>query len=77
VKFSYKEAKEYEGIDAEIAAIEDKIRELDSRLAGASSDYLQLQQLMKEKEEAEDCLEKKLERWVYLNELAEKIENNK
>ncbi len=77
VKFSYKEAKEYEEIDAEIAAIEEKIRELDSRLAGASSDYLQLQQLMKEKEEAEDCLEKKLERWVYLNELAEKIENSK
>jgi len=77
LKFSYKEAKEYEEIDAEIAAIEERIRELDGRLAGASSDYLQLQQLMKEKEEAEECLEKKLERWVYLNELAEKIENSK
>lgn len=77
LKFSYKEAKEFEEIDAEIAAIEERIRDLDSRLAGVSSDYLQLQQLMKEKEEAEDCLEKKLERWVYLNELAEKIENNK
>lgn len=77
LKFSYKEAKEYEEIDAEIAAIEEKIRELDSRLAGASSDYLMLQQLMREKEEAEDFLERKMERWVYLNELAEKIGDNK
>ncbi|HWR60760.1 MAG TPA: ABC-F family ATP-binding cassette domain-containing protein [Clostridia bacterium] len=77
LKFSYKEAKEYEEIDAVIAALEERIRELDGRLAGASSDYVLLQQLMKDKEEAEGLLEEKLERWVYLNELAEKIENNK
>jgi len=77
LKFSYKEAKEYEEIDAVIAGLEERIRELDSRLAGASSDYVLLQQLMKDKEEAEGLLEEKLERWVYLNELAEKIENNK
>ncbi|HYE82031.1 MAG TPA: ABC-F family ATP-binding cassette domain-containing protein [Clostridia bacterium] len=74
VKFTFKEQREYEEIDSVIALLEDKIKELTDKLAAAASDYVQLQALMKEKEEAEQQLEEKLERWVYLNELAEKIE---
>lgn len=77
LKFSYKEAREYEEIDSVIALLEEKVQELDKQLADAASDYVLLQQLMKDKEEAERRLEDKMERWVYLNELAEKIENSK
>ncbi len=77
VKFSYKEQKEYEEIDNVIALLEERIQELNNQIAEASSDYVALQQLMKEKEEVESQLEEKMERWVYLNELAEKIAKNK
>jgi ATP-binding cassette subfamily F protein uup len=77
LKFSYKEAKEYEEIDEVIALLEEKVQELDKQLASAASDYVLLQQLMKDKEEAVCQLEDKMDRWIYLNELAEKIENNK
>ncbi|MDD3705056.1 MAG: ABC transporter C-terminal domain-containing protein, partial [Clostridiaceae bacterium] len=50
---------------------------LDKRIAEAASDYVLLQKLMNEKEDVEHQLEEKLERWVYLNELAEKIAKNK
>jgi ATP-binding cassette subfamily F protein uup len=77
LKFSYKEAKEYEEIDEVIALLEEKVQELDKQLASAASDYVLLQQLMKDKEEAVRQLEEKMDRWIYLNELAEKIENNR
>ena len=77
LKFSYKETKEYEEIDAVIALLEGKIRELDKQLIDVASDYVLLQKLMKEKEETERQLEDKMERWVYLNELAERISKNK
>ncbi|KUO76979.1 MAG: ABC transporter [Clostridia bacterium BRH_c25] len=74
VKFTFKEQREYEEIDTVIALSEEKVKELTDKLAAAASDYVLLQKLMKEKEEAEHQLEEKMERWVYLNELAEKIE---
>lgn len=77
VKFSYKEQKEYEEIDDVIALLEERIQELDKQIVDAASDYVLLQQLMKEKEAVEHQLEEKMERWVYLNELAEKISKNK
>lgn len=77
VKFSYKEQKEYEEIDDAIALLEERLQELDKRIAEAASDYVLLQKLMNEKEDVEHQLEEKLERWVYLNELAEKIAKNK
>ncbi|KYH28273.1 MULTISPECIES: ABC-F family ATP-binding cassette domain-containing protein [Clostridium] len=77
LKFSYKEQKEYEEIDSVIASLEEKIEELENKINEASSDYGMLQDLLKEKEEVEKELEEKMERWVYLNELAEKIENSK
>ncbi len=77
LKFSFKEQKEYDEIDAVIAGLEEKLVELDTQIADAASDYVTLQQLMKAKEETEHHLEEKMERWVYLNELAEKIESSK
>lgn len=77
LKFTFKEQKEYEQIDDVVADLEGKIDEINSKLAAASADYVLLQQLMTEKEELEKQLEEKMERWVYLNDLAERIENSK
>lgn len=77
LKFTYKEQKEYEEIDDVIASIENKIQDLDTEIDKAASDYELLQKLLNEKEEQERLLEEKMERWVYLNDLAEKIEEAK
>jgi len=77
LKFTFKEQKEYEEIDDVIASIERSIQELDIEIENAASDYERLQKLLIEKEEQERLLEEKMERWVYLNELAEKIEEAK
>ena len=74
LKFSYKEQKEYETIDADIASLEDKIASLETEIAGAATEYSKLTALMAEKEQTEAALEEKMERWVYLNDLAEQIE---
>ena len=77
LKFSYKEQKEYETIDEDIAALEEKIENLDAEMAANATNSAKLSELMKAKEEAEKELEEKMERWVYLNDLAEQIEAQK
>ena len=77
LKLSYKEQREYEEIDGIILELEDKIREIDEKIEGASTDYLLLQELLEEKDNLNSELDKKMERWVYLNELVEKIEEQK
>jgi len=74
LKFSYKEQREYETIDADIAALEGQIATLEEEMATAATNYGKLQEMTAKKEAAETALEEKMERWVYLNELAEKIE---
>jgi ATP-binding cassette subfamily F protein uup len=76
-KFSYKEQKEYDEIEADIAKIEEKIESLDNQMATSVSEYSKLQDMMKLKSEAEKQLEVKYERWEYLNDLAAKIDKNK
>lgn len=73
LKFSYKEQKEYETIDEDIAALEERISGLEAEMTEAATNYGKLQELAKAKEDAEALLEEKMERWVYLNELAEQI----
>ena len=73
-KFTFKEQKEFEVIDEDIAKLEEKIETLDKEMAKNSSNYGKLNELMKEKEEAKKELEHKYERWEYLNEIAEAIE---
>jgi ATP-binding cassette subfamily F protein uup len=75
LKFSYKEQREYDSIDGEIAKLEDKIAELDEQIAAAATQYGRLNELTEEKMRVEEELEAKMERWVELNELAEKIAN--
>lgn len=77
LKFSYKEQREFETIDEEIAALESAIEEVDGRIAEAGSDYCKLQELTVKRDELTAALDEKMERWVYLNDLAEKIEAQK
>lgn len=73
IKFSYQEKKDYETIDADISELEDKIAALETEIAGAATEYGRLQKLVQEKEAAESQLKEKMERWIYLNELAEQM----
>lgn len=77
LKFSYMEKREFEEIDDIIADLESKIDVTESKIEAASTDYILLQELLSEKEELKSQIDEKLKRWVYLNELAEKIEDNK
>ena len=77
LKFSYKEQKEYETIDDDIATLEDKLSQLEQEISNSASEYSKLTRLMEEKEQTEKLLEEKMERWVYLNDLAEQIKANK
>ena len=74
LKFSYKEQREYETIDQDIETLEQRIEALDEEIEKASSQYTRLEELTREKDEVQKTLDEKMERWVYLNELAEKIE---
>ena len=74
VKFSYKELREWETIDQDIAKLEGDIDILDKEMEAAASEYTRLQELLKQKQELEKKLEEKMERWMYLSELSEKIE---
>ncbi len=77
LKFSYNEQKEYQEIDEIIAGLEDTIQELDRKILEAATDYSKLNELINEKNQVDKKLEEKMERWVYLNDLAEKIEEAK
>ena len=74
LKFSFKEQREYEEIDGVIAGLEEKIAQTEALIAQNASDYAALQELTADKEELETQLAAKMERWVYLNDLAERIE---
>ena len=76
LKFSFKEQREFETIDDEIAALEDKIEELNSQVAANATNSARLNELLGEKEEMEQKLEEKMERWVYLNDLNEQIQKS-
>ena len=77
LKFTFKEQREYETIDDDIAALEEKIEKLDQDIMANATNSGKLNELTKAKEQAEAELEEKMERWVYLNDLAEKIEDQK
>ena len=77
LKFTYKEQKEYETIDDDIAKLEKQVEELEALILKSATDFVNLAQYTAQKEEVEQALEEKMERWVYLNDLAERIENEK
>lgn len=73
LKFSYKEQKEYETIDDDIAGLEERISRLDEEMMANATNSAKLSELIAEKADVEACLEEKMERWIYLNDLAEKV----
>ena len=74
LKFTYKEQKDYETIEGDIAKLEEKIEELESSMSSFASDFVKLNQIVKEKEEAEALLEEKMDRWMYLEDLKAQID---
>lgn len=74
LKFSFKEQREFETIDQDIAALEEKLEENKSSQNLCGADYEKLQQRMQEQQELENALEEKMERWMYLTDLAQRIE---
>ena len=74
VKFTYKEQREFETIDEDIAKLEEKLEDLEAQAMKNANDYGKLNKILKEKEEYEKKLEEKMDRWVYLNDLYEQIQ---
>lgn len=77
LKFTYQEQREYDTIDEDIVKLEERIEGLEQEMATVASQYTKLQELNEKKEALEKQLEEKMERWVYLNDLAEQIANNR
>ena len=77
VKFSYQEQKEYDTIDDDISNLESKIEETEKLIGESATNYSRLNELMEQKNKLEKMLEEKMDRWVYLNDLAEQIEASK
>ena len=75
LKFSYKEQREFETIDEDIAKLEEKIESLDRQMEANATNSVKLKELIEEKEKVEAQLEEKMDRWVYLNDLNERILN--
>ena len=75
LKFTYKEQKEFETIDDDIAKLEEKIEQLDEEIIENATNSGKLAELTQQKEKTEEALNEKMDRWVYLNDLAEQIAN--
>ncbi|MDO5520300.1 MAG: ABC-F family ATP-binding cassette domain-containing protein [bacterium] len=75
LKFTYNEQKEYNEIDQVIADIEEKISKTEEEIGKQATNFTKLNELMEEKSRLEQLYEEKMDRWVYLNDLAEKISN--
>ena len=74
LKFTFKEQKEFESIDEDIATLEEKIEQAEKDMKKVSADFVKLQELMDEKSRLEEKLAFKMERWVYLNDLNDRIQ---
>ena len=77
LKFSYNEQREFDTIDSDIEKLESKIAELEESTSKFATNFTKLQEILDEKSNLEKELEHKYERWEYLNNLAEEIENSK
>ncbi len=73
LKFTFKEQREYETIESDIEAIENRIAEIDAQMSTCATDFVKLNTLTIEKSQKEQELEEKMERYVYLSDLADKI----
>ncbi len=73
LRFSYKEQREYDTIEEDIANLEEQVAQKEQELMDNATDYVALQRLTEEKEALEQQLEEKMDRWMYLSDLAERI----
>ena len=74
LRFTYQEQKEYDTIEEVIAALEEKLEEIERKIPEAARDFVKLNELTMQKEETEKALEEKMERWMYLEDLAARIQ---
>ncbi|MBP3603285.1 MAG: ABC-F family ATP-binding cassette domain-containing protein [Lachnospiraceae bacterium] len=74
LKFSYKEQREYEVIEDEIAALEEKIEMLEGKILQSATDFIKLNEYTTEKEKTQQMLDEKMDRWMYLEDLKAKID---
>ena len=77
LKFTFKEQRDFETIDDDIAALEDKLAALEADMMKNATNSGKLREIMEAKDAAQQMLDEKMERWVYLNDLAERIEAQK
>lgn len=77
LRMSFKEAREYETIDHRLEDLESRIADIDAQIEKYASDFVKLTELAAAKERAEKELEEAQERWLYLTDLAERIEQQK
>lgn len=75
LRFTYQEQKDYDTIEGDIAALEEEMEQLNQEMLQYSSDFVKLNELTKQKETVEKALEEKMDRWIYLEDLAARIEN--
>ena len=73
LKFTFNEKREYETIESDIESLENQIAELEEKMLKVASDFGKLNALTKEKEALEETLTEKMERWEYLEDLAQRI----
>lgn len=74
VKFTFREQREFDTIDDDIAKLEEKLESLDRQMAANATNSVKLKELIEEKEKAEAQLEEKMDRWVYLNDIYEQMQ---
>ena len=77
LRFSFNEQREYQTIEQDIASLEQDVSRCADEMEQAGSDYVRLQQLTEEKQALEQQLSDKMDRWVYLSDLADRIEAQK
>ena len=77
LRFTYMEQKEFETIDDDIALLEEEMQNIEKEIVRNATDFVKLNEWTQKKEETQKLLDEKTERWVYLNDLAERIEEQK
>ena len=77
LRMSYKEQKDYETIDARMEQLQGELERLDGEIEKNASDFVKLTELTQKREQTQKELDEAEERWLYLTDLAERIEAQK
>ncbi len=74
LKFTFKEQRDFDTIDATIAELEEKLEFLGKELDANSANYTRVTELMAQQEETQSKLDEAMERWMFLQEKYEAIQ---